>query len=197
MSLVWTGGFFTTSTTWETQESKQSLILFLSFSHWGVVALGLPWRCRGKEPSCQCRRHQFNLWVRNIPWRRKWQPTPVFLPGKSHGQRCLVGYSPRSHEKSDTTEHARTHELPNMNSSSHKGSSRFLIVYFLPCFYCSLSVYYLALSSQELWKVEAGAFCLFSVPISRWEDRGSESLNRLLKVTQPVHARCRSGGVSG
>ena len=36
----------------------------------------------------------FNPWVRKIPWRRKWQPTPVFLPGKSHGQRSLVGYSP-------------------------------------------------------------------------------------------------------
>ena len=40
----------------------------------------------------QCRRHGFSLWVRKIPWRRKWQLTPVFLPGKSHGQRSLVGY---------------------------------------------------------------------------------------------------------
>ena len=36
----------------------------------------------------------FNPWVGNIPWRRKWQPTPVFLPGESHGRRSLVGYSP-------------------------------------------------------------------------------------------------------
>ena len=36
----------------------------------------------------------FSLWVGSIPWRRKWQPTPVFLPGTSHGQRNLVGYSP-------------------------------------------------------------------------------------------------------
>ena len=42
----------------------------------------------------QCRRHEFNPWVRKIPWRRKWQPTPVFLPGESHGQRSLAGYSP-------------------------------------------------------------------------------------------------------
>ena len=40
----------------------------------------------------QCRRLRFNSWVRKIPWRRKWLPTPVFLPGKSHGQRILVGY---------------------------------------------------------------------------------------------------------
>ena len=40
------------------------------------------------------RRSGFNSWVRKIPWRRKWQPTPVFLPGKSHGQRSLAGYRP-------------------------------------------------------------------------------------------------------
>ena len=40
----------------------------------------------------------FDPWVRKIPWRRAWQPTPVFLPGESHGQRSLVGYSPRDHK---------------------------------------------------------------------------------------------------
>jgi len=39
-------------------------------------------------------RHWFDPWVRKIPWRRKWQPTPVLLPGESHGQRNLAGYSP-------------------------------------------------------------------------------------------------------
>ena len=53
---------------------------------------GLGWGLRvyssgasGKEPACQCRRcerHGFDSWVRKIPWRRKWQPTPVFLPGE-------------------------------------------------------------------------------------------------------------------
>ena len=55
-----------------------------------------------KEPTSQCRRHKrhrFNLWVGEIPWRRKWQPTPVFLPGKSYGQRSLVGYSPWGHKR--------------------------------------------------------------------------------------------------
>ena len=46
----------------------------------------------------------FNPWVRKIPWRRKWQPTPVFLPGESHGRRSLVGYSPWGHNESDMTE---------------------------------------------------------------------------------------------
>ena len=48
-------------------------------------------------------RHGFNLWVRKIPWRRKWQPTPVFLPGKSNGQRSLAGYSPWGCKESDMT----------------------------------------------------------------------------------------------
>ena len=42
--------------------------------------------------------------IGNIPWRKKWHPTPIFLPGKSHGQRSLVGYSPWGHQKSDMTE---------------------------------------------------------------------------------------------
>ena len=52
---------------------------------------GLPWWFSGKEPACQCRRCAFNPWVGKIPWRRKWQLTPVFLPGKSHGQRSSAG----------------------------------------------------------------------------------------------------------
>ena len=48
----------------------------------------------GKDSTCQCRRqwrHGFDFWLGNFPWRRKWEPTPVFSPGKSHGQRSLVG----------------------------------------------------------------------------------------------------------
>ena len=52
----------------------------------------------------QSRRHGFNPWVRKIPWKRKWQPTSVFLPGESQGQRSLVGYSPRGRTQSDTTQ---------------------------------------------------------------------------------------------
>ena len=48
----------------------------------------------GKESACQCRRCGFSPWVGKIPWRSKWQSTPVFLPGKSYGQRSLEGYSP-------------------------------------------------------------------------------------------------------
>ena len=61
----------------------------------------------GKELSCQCRRlmiHEFSPWIRKVPWRRAWQPTPVFLPGESQGPGSLVGYGPKGCKESDTTE---------------------------------------------------------------------------------------------
>ena len=51
-----------------------------------------PWWLSGKESTCQCRRYGLDPWVGKIPWRRKWQLTPVFLLRKYHGQRSLVGY---------------------------------------------------------------------------------------------------------
>ena len=60
------------------------------------LTLGLPWWLSSKESACQWRRWGLDPWVRKIPWRRKRQPTPVFLPGKSHGQKGLGGYSPWS-----------------------------------------------------------------------------------------------------
>ena len=68
-----------------------------------------PRRLSGKEPVCQCRRPRFDPWVRKIPRRRKWQATPVFLPGKSHGQRSLAGYHPWSRKELDTTEQPSMH----------------------------------------------------------------------------------------
>ena len=62
----------------------------------------------GKESAGQCRgrkRHGFNPWGGKIPWRKKWQPTPVFLPGEFHGYRSLAGYSPWGHKVSDMTKH--------------------------------------------------------------------------------------------
>ena len=64
----------------------------LGFGPWSAF----PGGASGKEPTCQCRRHKrhgFDPWVGKIPWRRAWQPTLV-LPGESHGQRSLAGYSP-------------------------------------------------------------------------------------------------------
>ena len=58
------------------------------------MALAAPRWCSGKESICQCRRCSFSPWVGKISWRREWQPIPVFLHGKAHGQRSLAGYSP-------------------------------------------------------------------------------------------------------
>ena len=64
-----------------------------------MYAYGLLRWLSGKESACQCKRCGFSPWVRKIPWRRKWPPTPVFLPGKSHRQRSLVGCSPWGHKR--------------------------------------------------------------------------------------------------
>ena len=66
----------------------------------------------GKEFTCQCRRYKrlrFDTWVRKLPWSRKWQPTPVFLPEKFHGQRSLTVYSPWGCKELVMTEPAGTH----------------------------------------------------------------------------------------
>ena len=70
----------------------------------------LPGWLSSKESTCQCRRCGFDPWAGKIPWRRKWQPPPVFLPGKSHKQRGLQGYSPWGCKELDTTEHRCMHQ---------------------------------------------------------------------------------------
>ena len=65
---------------------------------------GFPDGASGKKPACQCRRCRFNPWTRKISWRRSWEPTPVFLPGESRGQRSLTGYNPRGPKESDMAE---------------------------------------------------------------------------------------------
>ena len=78
--------------------------------HW---KFGFPRWHSGKESACQCKRHGLNPSVGKIPWRRKWQPNPILLFGKSHGQRSLAGYSSWGHKQLDTTEqlsrHTHTH----------------------------------------------------------------------------------------
>ena len=70
---------------------------------------GLPGGSGHKESACQCRRPGLDPWVGKIPWRRKWQPTPVFLPGEFHGWRSLVGYSPRGPQRVRLDWVANTH----------------------------------------------------------------------------------------
>ena len=71
----------------------QQGVALLRFSLKCLNCPGLPRWLSGKESACQYRRCRFDSWIGN-PWRRKWQSTPEFLPGKSCGQRSLAGYSP-------------------------------------------------------------------------------------------------------
>ena len=104
---------------WSSQQSQVHYCLFshipgqdttstLSICPWNNNFIGFPGGASGKEPACQCRRRKrrgFSPWVGKIPCRRKWQHTPVSLPGKSHGQRSLAGCSsPWGHTELDTTE---------------------------------------------------------------------------------------------
>ena len=83
------------------QINPKSIHFLLSYN------LGSPGGASGKESACQHRRHKrrsFNPWVRKILWKRVWQPTSVFLPRESHGQRSPAGYSPWGHKELDTIE---------------------------------------------------------------------------------------------
>ena len=80
---------------------------------------GLPRWLSCKESTCQCRRHGFDPWIGKIPWRRDWQPTPIFLPRESHGQRGLVGCYQWGCKESDTTEHAHMQTPTNIQTHTH------------------------------------------------------------------------------
>ena len=84
------------------------VVVFFFFTQY---QLAFQW-LSGEKSTCQCRSHRrcrFNPWVRKIPWKREWQPIPVFLTGKSYGQRNLAGYSPWGCKESDTTKQLSTH----------------------------------------------------------------------------------------
>ena len=97
---------------WNISRSSEFFILSFFEHLWPIL---LEWHCNKTFsalssdiwvwPIClHCRRPGFNPWVRKILWRRKWQPIPIFLPGKSHGQRILAGYSSWGHKELDTAE---------------------------------------------------------------------------------------------
>ena len=82
-----------------------------------------------KESSCQCRRLRFNPWFGKLLWRRIWQPTPVFLPGKSCGQRSLVGCSPWGLRELDAIEHTHTQRTDTSHKICKKYHDIFLIFF--------------------------------------------------------------------
>ena len=96
-----------------------------------------------KEPTCQSKRlkrHRFVPWIRKSPWRWAWQPTPVFLPGESYGQRSMVGYSPWGCKQSDTTEATACSHLCWNSVMTDLIFSHLCLIYSS----CILNIYYVA-----------------------------------------------------
>ena len=96
------------------------------------AAFNISYGSDGKSICLQCRRPGFDPWVGKIPRRRKWQPTPVFLPGKSHGWQSLVGYCPWGRKESDMTEQLHF-TSPQRNTKCHmavqpKGNQSWIFV---------------------------------------------------------------------
>ena len=132
--------------------------------------MGFPNGTSSKESTCQCRRYGFDPWVEKIPWRRKWQSTPVFLPGKSHGQRNLEGYSPWGPKESDMTEHAHKDRRWKANM--------FISSIYIPDHHLkpSLSTSHLKHLSQSQWPTTSQ-----TLSISSKEKYKSKFLKLLLK----------------
>ena len=84
-----------------------------------MYSKGLPLRLSGRESACQgrkrCERCRFDPWIGEVPCRREWQPTPVFLPGEFHGQRRLVDYSSWGRKESDVTERCLQYRRPGFH----------------------------------------------------------------------------------
>ena len=120
----------------------------------------------------------FNLWVGKIPSKRKWQPTPVLLSGKSHGQRSLVSYSQRGHKELDMTEQLCFHFLHILVTTSLfpiSVSVSFLLlvccIFLIPCIsdiiqYLSFSV---QLMSLTIAQVHASCFLFLKIYVFMFE----------------------------
>ena len=87
----------------QTNKQKNARICEAQYSQ-VCLHTGFPGGSVVKRQPANARRRRFDPWVRKIPWRRRWQPTPGFLPGESHEQRSLVGYSPWGHKELNPTE---------------------------------------------------------------------------------------------
>ena len=94
---------------------RSKISLSFQFEEFASIraTVGFPGGASDKESACQCKRLGFNPWVRKIPGKRKWQPTSVLLPGKSHGQRSLVDYSSWGRKESGTTEQLNNYNKGN------------------------------------------------------------------------------------
>ena len=107
-----------------------SLFLGLSTISLYVCRARLPRWLRSKESACQCRRCGFDPWPRKTPWRSKWPPTPVFLPGKSHGQRSLVACRSQRAGHTSRLNNSRIEQisLTRLSAAGRLGCFRFLVI---------------------------------------------------------------------
>ena len=141
-------------------------------SRWTI--LGFLGSTSGKKPTCQyrrCRRCRFDPWVRKIPWRRAWQLTPVFLPGESHGQRSLVGYSPWGHRESDTTEvtYRTTQQHMRVPIFPHPPNSYYFLFFVLTLIDVKWYLTVLTWVSLKMYDVEHLFMCLLVICVSSLE----------------------------
>ena len=135
-----------TAPTSKKETTKCEKTHFYSRSHPNAstsILYGLPWWLSGKESACQCSRHGFNPWAGKIPWRKKWQPTPVFLPGKSHGPRSLVGYSPWGRKKVE-------HNLASKQQQLHLNN---VLKMSFPTFFTFVSLSVFFFLEEEEWQI--------------------------------------------
>ena len=158
--------------------------MFSWFWQYTYPKWGFPGGASGKEYTCQYRRRKrlgFNPWVRKIPWRRAWQPTPVFLPRESHGQKSLAGHSPwgrkESHNWSDLTNGTFFNMQGRWSGKTHK------IV-------CSVPQACLTLQPHGLWP--ARLLCPWDFPL---KNTGVGSISSSRGSSQPrdqTHISCGS-----
>ena len=129
---------------------------FVDFSVFCGITEVLRW-LSGKESAWQCRRHGFDPCVGKKPWSRKWQPTPVFLPGESHGRWILVGYCPWGLKESDLTKQLSTHTSYGIT----------VLMFKSPLFYLILSTKHKSSDTSHLDMKRKAINCFLSV--KRWK----------------------------
>ena len=139
----------------------------------------LPWWLRGWSIFLQCRRPGFSPWVGKIPWRRKWQPTSVLLPGKFHRWRTLVGYSSWGCKELDMTEWLHFH---------------FLEIHMLKP--QSLMWLYLEIGPMKRWwesneAIRMGPYSDSGGDVVRWKNTGTLSLDHFRTQQEGSHTQAR------
>ena len=154
-----------------------------SSSNWksyNKILSAITWWVSGKESTFQCRRHGLDPWVRKIPLRRKWQPSPVFLPGKSHGQRNLAGYSPQGPKESDTTKQLNSNLREGESDTRTSHNMSFFVRIYL-CGSCAKK------KKKILWDFPGSSVVKTPSSQCREEGVGVQSLDGELRYCMPRH----------